>query len=87
MLFSIHLPYPNEIVDKPYGYLIYDLYALFKRLDYQNGELYIHENDINFEEKRAEYEKVLQKFSKEVKLDLKRTEKYAQCGKIKYLNY
>lgn len=38
-------------------------------------------------EKRAEYEKVLQKFSKEVKLDLKRTEKYAQCGKIKYLNY
>jgi hypothetical protein len=38
-------------------------------------------------EKRTEYEKLLQKFSKEVKLDLKRTEKYAQCGKIKYLNY
>ncbi|MFT7251234.1 MAG: hypothetical protein ACI9FW_000961 [Flavobacterium sp.] len=38
-------------------------------------------------EKRTEYQKVLQKFSKEVTLDLKRTEKYAQCGKIKYLNY
>lgn len=37
-------------------------------------------------EKRDEYEKVLQKFSKEVKLDLKRDEKYAQCGKIKYMN-
>ena len=38
-------------------------------------------------EKIAEYEKALQKFSKEVKLDLKRNEKYAQCGKIKYINY
>jgi len=38
-------------------------------------------------EKRAEYEKVLQKFSKEVKLDLKRSEQYALCGKTKYLNY
>lgn len=38
-------------------------------------------------EKRAEYEKVLQKFSKEVKLDLKRSEQYAQCGKTKYRNY
>lgn len=38
-------------------------------------------------EKQAEYEKVLQKFSKEVKLDLKRSEQYAQCGKTKYLNY
>lgn len=38
-------------------------------------------------EKRAEYEKVLQKFSEEVKLDLNRDKKYAQCGNIKYLNY
>ena len=38
-------------------------------------------------EKQAEYEKVLQKFSKEVKLDLKRSEQYAHCGKTKYLNY
>ena len=38
-------------------------------------------------DKRAEYEKLLQKFSKEIKLDLKRNEQYAQCGKIKYLNY
>lgn len=38
-------------------------------------------------EKRAEYEKVLQKFSKKVKLDLNREEKYAQCGNIKYMNY
>lgn len=38
-------------------------------------------------EKRAEYEKVLQKFSKEVKLDLQRNEQFAQCGKIKYQNY
>lgn len=38
-------------------------------------------------EKRTEYEKVLQKFSKEVRLDLNRDEKYAQCGKTKYLNY
>lgn len=51
LLFSIYLPYPNEIVDKPYGHLLYNLYALFKRLNYQNGELNIHENDINFEDK------------------------------------
>jgi hypothetical protein len=38
-------------------------------------------------EKQTEYQKVLQKFSEEVTLDLKRVEKYAQCGKIKYLNY
>lgn len=38
-------------------------------------------------EKSAEYEKVLQKFSKEVKLDLKRDKNYAQCGNIKYANY
>ncbi|MBU2527320.1 MAG: hypothetical protein KKC03_12035 [Bacteroidetes bacterium] len=38
-------------------------------------------------EKRAEYEKVLQKFSENVKIDLDRNEQYAQCGKIKYLNY
>jgi hypothetical protein len=38
-------------------------------------------------EKRTEYEKLLQKFSKEVTLHLKRTEKYTPCGKIKYLNY
>lgn len=38
-------------------------------------------------EKIEEYEKVLQKFSKEIKLDLKRDEKYAQCGNIKYKNY
>jgi hypothetical protein len=38
-------------------------------------------------EKQTEYQKVLQKFSEEVTLNLKRVEKYAQCGKIKYLNY
>ena len=38
------------------------------------------------DEKIVEYEKVLQKFSGNVKLDLKRDEKYAQCGKIKYKN-
>jgi len=38
-------------------------------------------------EKRRAYEKVLQKFSKQIKLDLPRDEKYAQCGKIRYLNY
>lgn len=39
------------------------------------------------DEKIVEYEKVLQKFSRDVKLDLKRTENYAQCGKIKYTNF
>jgi hypothetical protein len=51
LLFAIYLPYPNEIVDKPYGHLIYDLYALFKRLKFKNGELNIHENDLNSEDK------------------------------------
>ncbi len=38
-------------------------------------------------EKSAEYEKVLQKFCKEITLDLKRNENFAQCGNIKYVNY
>ena len=38
-------------------------------------------------EKRKEYENVLQKFSESIKLDLPRDKKYAQCGKIKYMNY
>jgi hypothetical protein len=38
-------------------------------------------------EKRNEYEIVLQKFSEHIHLDLLRDEKYAQCGKIKYVNY
>lgn len=38
-------------------------------------------------EKRSEFENVLKKFSKEIKLNLKRDEQYAQCGKTKYLNY
>ncbi|MEC3906269.1 hypothetical protein VOI54_04525 [Tamlana sp. 2201CG12-4] len=38
-------------------------------------------------EKRTEYEKVLQKFCENVKIDLYRNERYAQCGKIKYVNY
>jgi hypothetical protein len=38
-------------------------------------------------EKRVEFEKVLEKFSKKIMLDLKRDEQYAQCGKTKYLNY
>jgi hypothetical protein len=38
-------------------------------------------------EKRIEFEKILKKFSKEIKLELKRNEQYAQCGKTKYLNY
>jgi hypothetical protein len=72
LLFSIHLPYPNEIVDKPYGYLIYDLYALFKRLDYQNGELYIHENDINFEDKITfQSFKIIESSKILIKLDMK----------------
>lgn len=37
--------------------------------------------------KRTEFEKILENFSKETKLELKRNEPYAQCGKIKYLNY
>lgn len=51
LLFAIYLPYPNEIVDKPYGHLLYDLYALFKRVYFKNGTLNIHENDLNFEDK------------------------------------
>lgn len=51
LLFSIYLPYPNELVDKPYGHLLYDLYALFKRLEFNNRELHIHENDLNYEDK------------------------------------
>ncbi|HLV13749.1 MAG TPA: hypothetical protein VKY41_01115 [Xanthomarina sp.] len=39
------------------------------------------------DEKQTEYEKILLKFSKQVKLNLKRPEQYAQCGKTKYLNY
>ncbi|MDA9056462.1 hypothetical protein N9K49_01270 [Flavobacteriaceae bacterium] len=38
------------------------------------------------DEKIVEYKKVLQKFSENVKLDLKRTKNYAQCGKITYKN-
>ena len=38
-------------------------------------------------EKRAEFEAVLQEFSKEVQLDLSRDEQFAQCGKTKYVNY
>jgi len=38
-------------------------------------------------EKKAEFGKLLQKFSKNIKLDLPRDSKYAQCGKTKYLNY
>ncbi|WP_417558859.1 hypothetical protein [Mesoflavibacter zeaxanthinifaciens] len=38
-------------------------------------------------EKKEAYEKVLQKFSEKVKIDLERDEQYAQCGKIKYVNY
>ena len=38
-------------------------------------------------EKQSEFENILEKFSKEIKLDLKRDEQYAQCGKTKYLNY
>lgn len=37
--------------------------------------------------KRAEYEKILQKFSRDVKINLQREENYAQCGNIIYLNY
>ena len=37
--------------------------------------------------KRAEFEKVLQKFSKNTKIDLSRESPFAQCGKTKYLNY
>jgi len=39
------------------------------------------------DEKIVEYKRVLQKFSKNVKLDLNRDENYAQCGKIKYKNF
>ncbi|MDB4158058.1 hypothetical protein N9609_01060 [bacterium] len=38
-------------------------------------------------EKNEEFKKVLEKFSKEIKLELKRDKQYAQCGKTKYLNY
>lgn len=51
LLFSIYLPYPNEIVDKPYGHLLYDQFALFKRLNYQKGVLYSNEYDSNDEDK------------------------------------
>jgi len=38
-------------------------------------------------EKKAEFEKVLEKFSRDVKLDLKREQEFAQCGKTRYINY
>ncbi|UOB18477.1 hypothetical protein [Abyssalbus ytuae] len=44
-------------------------------------------NDSVPETKREEYEKVLQKFSKEIKINLQRDEQFAQCGNTKYLNY
>jgi len=38
-------------------------------------------------EKRAKFEKVLQKFSENTKIGLSRESPFAQCGKTKYLNY
>lgn len=49
--FTIQLPYPNELVDKPYGHLQYNHYAIPIRLYYQNGELGFGENEITFEDK------------------------------------
>lgn len=51
VLFSIYLPYPNEIVDKPYGHLLYDLYALPKTLKFNGKDFNTHENEANFENK------------------------------------
>lgn len=39
------------------------------------------------EEKKKEYEKVLESFVKNVQIDLAMDNKFGQCGKIKYLNY
>jgi len=38
------------------------------------------------EKKRIEFNALLQKFSKEVSMDIKRSQGYAQCGHTKYLN-
>lgn len=66
--------------------------TIFNRIYFdKNGTIDYHtfriKNPSVSDEKQAEYEKLLQKLSKEVKLDLKRSEQYAQCGKTKYLNY
>ncbi len=37
--------------------------------------------------KKIEFESVLQKFSKSIRMNLARDSKYAQCGKTKYINY
>jgi len=37
--------------------------------------------------KKLEFETVLQKFSKSIRMNLTRDSKYAQCGKTKYINY
>ncbi len=37
--------------------------------------------------KRLEFETVLQNFSKNIKIELNRDDKYAQCGKTRYVNY
>jgi len=37
--------------------------------------------------KKIEFEFVLQKFSKSIRMNLARDSKYAQCGKTKYINY
>lgn len=39
------------------------------------------------EEKKAAYEKLLAKHISKVKIDLKRENQYAQCGKVRYQNY
>ena len=57
----------------------------------KNGNVNYYVFNINTpsvsEAKKAEFQRLLKMFSKDVQLGLKREEQYAQCGSIKYLNY
>ena len=58
---------------------------------HKNGTINYYVFNINnpsiSEEKKAEFEKVLLKFSEEIRLDLQKDEPFSQCGKTKYINY
>lgn len=66
--------------------------SIYNRIYFdKNGNINYYVFNINnpsvTEEKKAEFENVLLKFSKNVQLELQRDQEFSQCGKTKYLNY
>ncbi|OZV68175.1 hypothetical protein [Winogradskyella aurantia] len=66
--------------------------SIYNRIYFdKNGNINYYVFNINnpsiTEEKKAEFENVLLKFSKDVQLDLQRNQAFSQCGKTTYVNY